>query len=226
MLNEFRQDLVSGEWVLFATGRAKRPEERKNTEPTEQPKATCPFEDLENSGNEVLKTYPVEEGFSTSQATWFAKVAKNKYPAVIEGEVAERQDRGPFSITPARGLHEVIIYREHERSLTDFSSAELAQVLTIYQERFRAMASYAASRYILIFHNQGPTAGASLLHPHSQIISIPILPPDIKRSIFGAERFFREHGRRVHEVMLEWELKEKKRIIDRTEHFVAFCPFV
>jgi len=42
-LNEFRQDLVSGEWVLFATGRAKRPGETNggNYFPN-QTKENCP----------------------------------------------------------------------------------------------------------------------------------------------------------------------------------------
>ena len=258
MLNEFRQDLVSGEWVLFATGRAKRPNNESVTEQgrrpsdergsTEPGRAKCPFEDPEGHGNEVLKTYlPATEidlplasrdksqkgpgmdfnrDSMPASGRWFAKVAKNKFPAVIEGEAGPRQAVGPFSVTEARGLHELVIYGDHDRQLHEYSAVELGRVFGIYQERYRAMAGYSTSKYVLIFHNKGTSAGASLVHPHSQIISIPILPPDVKRSIFGAQRFYSEHGQRVYDLMIDWEIKEARRIVYQTENFIAFCPFV
>ena len=246
LINEFRQDLVSGEWVLFATGRAKRPS--ADVAPRVKPDLSqCPFEDPEASGNEVLVTYLPDpdidvtvdaqgqetgnQGRNSGVATsapgrWFAKVAKNKFPAVAECEAGPRQAVGPFLITEARGLHELIIYRDHERQLHEYSVTELGQVLAIYQARYRAMADYAASRYILIFHNKGLSAGASQAHPHSQIISIPILPPDVKRSIFGSESYYKQNGKRVYDVMIDWETKEGKRIVQQTDNFIAFCPFV
>ena len=293
LINEFRQDLVSGEWVLFATGRAKRPS--ADVAPRVKPDLSqCPFEDPEASGNEVLVTYlpdpdidvtvdaqgqetgnqgrnsgvaisalgkevsgnkvtnlnsdianqklnqswqsdyqkavdggtDFNKGAISAPGRWFAKVAKNKFPAVAEGEAGPRQAVGPFLITEARGLHELIIYRDHERQLHEYSVTELGQVLAIYQARYRAMADYAASRYILIFHNKGLSAGASQAHPHSQIISIPILPPDVKRSIFGSESYYKQNGKRVYDVMIDWETKEGKRIVQQTDNFIAFCPFV
>ncbi len=133
---------------------------------------------------------------------------------------------GCFSVTEARGLHEVVVFKDHERNLSQFSPEELAEIFRIYQERYRLMADHDSMRYILIFHNKGPKAGATLRHPHSQIISIPILPPDIKRSIVGSERFYRENKQKVYDVMLEWEMGQKKRIIYENADFVAFCPFV
>lgn len=220
-LNEFRQDLVSGEWVLFATGRAKRPgsPDSGNRFPS-QTKENCPFENPD-VGNEVLKTYS-----NDGRDEWFAKVIKNKFPAVTEGEIGPREKVGPHEITGAKGLHEIIIYRDHDRELYDFSQAEFENIVKIYQERFLAMASYSASKYVLIFHNHGSAAGASLKHPHTQIISIPILPPDVKRSILGSEQYYRENRRRVYDVMLEWEIKEKKRIIYENDSFIAHCPYV
>ncbi len=231
MINEFRQDLVSGEWVLFATGRAKRPGGEQKAPGLKNDKNTCPFEDPEKSGNEILVTYGQEgqllnEKQIQQRDTWFAKVAKNKFPAVIEGEAGPRRTAGPFKVTDARGLHEIVIYRDHDRELNQYSNDGLANIFKIYQERYRAMASYAASRYILIFHNHGAGAGASIAHPHSQIISIPIMPPDVRRSLHGSENFFEENGKRVYDLMISWEMAEKKRIIFENKNFIAFCPFV
>lgn len=221
MINEFRQDLVSGEWVLFATGRAKRPGEANggNLFPN-QSKENCPFESPE-AANEVLKTYMLD-----GNPDWFAKIIKNKFPAVIEGEIGPRERIGPFDVTDARGLHEIVIFREHDHDLYDFSKAEFEMTLKVYQDRFLAMSQYSASKYILIFHNHGPGAGASLKHPHTQIVSMPILSPDIKRSILGSEHYYRENRRRVYDVMLEWEKKEGKRIVYENGNFIAYCPFV
>src|SRR3989344_5859587 len=223
MLNEFREDLVSGEWVLFATGRARRPEQVKSEAPKikKLPKSKCPFEDPEKFDNVVLTTYPAK-----GQNDWAIKVIKNKYPAVREDETCSPKMAGPFNTHEATGRHEVVIYREHDKHLHDFSKEELANVFRVYQERYRTMTDGACGKYALIFHNYGPNAGASIPHPHSQIITIPVLPPDVKRSINGSEEFYRKHKKRVHDEMLDWERCEKKRVIFENKYFIAFCPFV
>ena len=223
MLNEFREDLVSGEWVLFATGRAQRPGLIKRVAPKAKvlPKSKCPFEDPEKYDNVIVATYP-----SKKTNDWSIKVVKNKYPAVLEGEVGPLGSAGPFRIQEAKGRHEVVIFRDHDRFLHEFSKEDLAEVIRVYQERYLTILEHSSSKYALIFHNHGLRAGASISHPHSQIISIPVLPPDIKRSINGSEKFYREHKKRIYNVMIDWEKSEKKRIIYENKYFIAFCPFV
>ena len=221
MLNEFRQDLISGEWVLFATGRAKRPGEGQEVRRLLQPRESCPFEDPEKSGNEVIETY-----LNKNNTDWVAKAVKNKFPAVAGGEAPAMRQSGPFNVTEGRGLHEVLIFKDHERSFYEFSKDETADIFSIYQKRYMAMLDSGSRKYTLIFHNHGTQAGATMQHPHSQIISIPVLPPDVKKSVGGSESFYREHGKNVYNVMLEWELKEQKRIVYENDDFVVFCPFV
>ena len=69
-------------------------------------------------------------------------------------------------------------------------------------------------------------AGATVYHNHSQILSTPILPPDILRSISGSEDYYRKNDKKVHEVMLKWEISEGQRIIYDNDGFVSFCPYV
>lgn len=223
MLNEFREDLVSGEWVLFATGRAQRPElvKKEKLKIKTLPKSKCPFEDPEKYGNIVVAEY-----WDKERSDWTIKVAKNKYPAVLDGGMCSPQKAGPFNTHEAIGRHEIVIFRDHDKNLHDFSKEELASALKVYQERYLTMAGGDCTKYGLIFHNYGPSAGASVPHPHSQIISIPVLPPDIKRSINGSEKFYNEHKKRVYDVMIDWERGEGKRIIFENKYFIAFCPFV
>lgn len=221
MLNEFRQDLVSGEWVLFATGRTKRPHLDAEEAVVLQSKDSCPFEDPEKSGNEVIDTY-----YNTDHSDWTIKVAKNKYPAVAPGVAGEVKQEGLFNVIEGRGEHEVVILRSHEHDLADFNTSEMAELLKVYQDRYVAILNERTAKYILIFHNRGVKAGASLQHPHSQIISTPILPPDIRRSIDGSSEFYKKNKKKVYDAMIDWEMQEDKRIVYQNEQFVAFCPFV
>ncbi len=221
MLNEFRQDLVSGEWVLFATGRAKRPGEGQEVRRLLQPRESCPFEDPEKSGNEITAAYLNKAG-----TDWIAKAVKNKFPAVTEGETGGMRQVGPFNVLEGKGIHEVLVFRDHEREFYDFSKEEISEIFGIYRKRYLATLDGGSRKYTLIFHNHGVQAGATVQHPHSQIISIPILPPDVEKSVDGSESFYRKHGRKVYDVMLEWEIREKKRIVYENEKFLVFCPFV
>jgi len=221
LLNEFRQDLVSGEWVLFSTGRAMRPGEGQEVRRLLQPRENCPFEDPEKSGNEVVATF-----LNGDRTDWIAKAVKNKFPTVAEGEAGETHKVGPFNALGGRGVHEIVIFRDHERDFYEFSKEEISEIFKIYKERYVATLNGGSRRYTLIFHNHGAQAGATVQHPHSQIISIPILPPDVERSIRGSEDFYRKHGRKVYDVMLDWEMREKKRIVYENKGFLVFCPFV
>ncbi|MBI2674777.1 MAG: DUF4921 family protein [Candidatus Yanofskybacteria bacterium] len=223
MLNEFRQDLVSGEWVLFATGRAKRPHADENNDVADKEYKSiqnCPFEDLKRSGNEPVWFYP-------NEADWRIAVIKNKFPAVKPGVCKQATDFGPFSIQEAVGFHDVFVYKNHDQHFADFSQEEVVEVIRSYKRRYREISeSEGCVRYVLIFHNFGRDAGASIYHPHSQIISMPILPPDVSRSINGSYNFYKEHKERVYDVLMKWEREHGNRTIYENDLFIAFCPFV
>src|SRR3989344_9674590 len=97
-LNEFRQDLVSGDWVLFSTGRKHA---IRKFETTHQPKNKCPFENLEESKQEIISQYPDEKNPTVT-------IIKNKFPAVISGICGPDKLEGPVSVHDATGIHEVI----------------------------------------------------------------------------------------------------------------------
>lgn len=223
VLNEFRQDLISGEWVLFATGRAKRPHTYKKTEEDEKYKSaeSCPFENLRNSSQEILWFYPNEE-------KWEIAVIKNKYPAVTPGICVPLGKNGPFNVHEALGSHDIVVYKDHNTHFADFSVDQFISVIKVYKRRYKEIAESGGEciESILIFHNFGREVGASLYHPHSQIISMPILPPDITRSLLGSAKFYKENGKRVYDLLVKWEVDQGKRIIYENDLFIAFCPFV
>lgn len=221
LLNEFRQDLVSGDWVLFSTGRAERPHEKKETEsPAYKSRENCPFEDPIKSNQEIIWSYPDEKN-------WKAMVIKNKYPAVKQGVCGPGWKTGPFNIFDATGVHNVIIFKNHDIHFTDFTNEQGTEAVKVYKKRYQEIASGGGCiDYIMIFHNFGREAGASIYHPHSQIISTPILPPDVSKSFYGSLKFYQDNKKRVYDLMIDWEREEKKRVVYENANFIAFCPFV
>ena len=216
-INEFRQDLVSGEWVLFATGRSKslRNDEDKDFYQT---KRECPFEDF--SDQSIVWSYPDNQD-------WQARVIKNKYPAVRQNLCVTEQSYGPFKIFDPIGDHEVVVYREHDHGIYKFSSQEFINMVKVYKRRFTELVAKAeCTKYILMFHNHGRAGGASVYHAHSQIITMPILPPDVSRSINGSFQYYKDHKKKVYRELLDWEQKERTRIIYENKEFIVFCPYV
>lgn len=229
---EFRRDLVSGDWILVAASRSKRPHLTKK--PSLPDKGDdikkCPFEDPQKSGNPFpLLWYPhpkAKEADMEDFNSWFLQVIPNKYPLLYQDKKCPVvETRGSVDAIPAVGYHEVIITRDHRRPLEKMTLEEVQIVLKAYKERYRTLSKDPCVKYILIFHNHGPKAGASLYHPHSQLVGLPIIDPDVSGSLNGSWNFFKLYKKCVHCTMLEREMKDKKRVIDKNEHFITVVPF-
>lgn len=220
--SELRQDIVSGDWVVIATGRAKRPheflqEERLNFN---QPIETCPFEDL---GEKKIVTHSL--ALNRQEDDWWVGVLSNKYPAFSKEGDPFFHSVGPYKWTEGLGFHEVIITRDHRRSIAEMSKEEVELIMQTYQERYLVMKKDEGVRYIAILHNHGRLAGATISHPHSQIIAVPVIPPDIGKSIRGSGDYSFRHRSCVHCQVLKYEIQVKDRIICENESFVAIAPF-
>lgn len=215
-VDEFRQDLVSGEWVLLSNNRTHS---IRKFEDVHQSKEECPFEDLEKSGQEIIRRYPDNDD-------WRVTVIKNKFPAVQSEICTPERKVGPFHVRDGVGQHHLFIYRDHEKQLNQFNPEEMSQVLLVFKQHKKEMKhDVACIKYVSLFHNFGSAAGASIYHPHSQILSLPILPPRVSRSLHGASRFFQKNGEKVYDKLIELEMKQKTRVVYENEHFIAFCPF-
>lgn len=219
-ISELRFDLVSKNWVAIATGRAKRPEEFSKQErlKVEVDKKDCPFCNLATQEKPVLE-YKNEAGQVE------VAVIPNKYPAFAQtGSLNERAE-GPYSIMDGVGFHELVVTGDHNKSLAQLPIAQVRRVIDAYQERYLELANEKFVNYVSIFHNHGREAGASIVHPHSQIMAIPVMDPDIQGSLNGSRLFFDTQGECVHCTMMEWDLEDKQRIIFENKEFVVLCPF-
>ncbi len=229
--SELRFDLVSGEWVVIATGRARRPETFKKDKKIKESVSPrdCVFCRLSEQEKPLLVFYNGKKVDVAAKdgipKRWSVVSVPNKYPAFIYNQKMNKRTEGPYRLMDAVGFHEVIITRDHRKQIAQFSQAQIKEVIDVYQERYLALMKQKFVNYISIFHNHGYEAGASIAHPHSQIIAVPIMDPDIQSGLNYSKKFFENNKKCAHCLMNEWDIKNKKRIIFQNKDFVAVCPF-
>lgn len=218
--SELRQDIVTGDWVVIATGRAKRPQEFATVSREVADDGHDPFLAPEESGQEKdVLIYRRTDG------EWSLRVFPNKYPAFSRGRVVRELSDGPYFAMTGVGYHELVVTRDPKRSLALLEVWQGAEVFDAYQERYLALMNKKSVNYIQIFHNHGKEAGASIAHPHSQLMAIPVISPYIALELNGVKQYWDSHKENVYSVMVEYEMQLGKRVIFENEHFIAFCPF-
>ena len=228
MNNELRQDIVSGDWIVISSKSSKRPDQfTKKEKRIIAPVKGCPFENPQQSGHKKpILIYP------TNTKKWRLQIFENKYPTFSPNgndskfRTPKIEKQGPYSTIEALGYHNIVVTRDHHKNFAHLSSKEANLVFQAFQERYKMITKQKCSAYVSIFHNWGPKAGASIYHPHYQIISIPVVPPDIKHSLNGSTQYFKKNKKCVHCSMIAWEKKNKKRIVYENKEAIVFTPFV
>jgi UDPglucose--hexose-1-phosphate uridylyltransferase len=221
-MSELRQDIISGDWVILATGRAARPKflDEKKRQRKRTPKSTCPFEDLESDGNwPPILSYPDPQN-------WEIVLIPNKYPAVARvADPAAKSDSGIYHSRPAVGTHAILIGRDHTKAFPDLSKQTAARMFEMLQSFYKMMEHNKNTAYVAAFCNWGPTAGASIGHPHYQVLTLPIIPPVVAHSLADAAAYHKKHHRCVRCEIVKAEKKKKARIIDENANAIAIAPY-
>ncbi len=224
--SELRYDIVSGDWVLIATGRAKRPEAFKIREKRKIKisKKECPFCNIETQEKPILI---FSKGKKINELkNWTTAVIPNKYPALVPKRKIKKRREGKFyRIISGVGYCELVVTRDHQKHFPHFEIWQIKEVFDAYQERYLDLMKKPHVNYISIFHNYGQEAGASQPHPHSQIITTPLIDVDLKKALFKSEQYFKANKKCIYCEMNEFEVKKRERIVFENEDFLALCPF-
>jgi len=230
MDSELRQDLVSGDWIVVAPKRGLRPHRlQQKKKRIKAPKSGCPFEDFGNDPESFLLSYTAVSGKNAKKkvkADPDVFVVKNKFPAFFHKDTcAELSKKGPYAVMEARGYQELVVTKSHDKNFSALDTETAFLVFRAFADRYRTLSSDKCLSYISIFQNWGESVGASVYHPHYQIIGIPVIPPDISHSLRGSGEYFKKHKKCIHCFMLETEKNHKKRIIAENRGAIAFAPF-
>jgi UDPglucose--hexose-1-phosphate uridylyltransferase len=244
---ELRTDWLTARSVLIAENRALRPNEFADDAPdsaeqnasqsdTVSANQVCPF----CVGNES-RTPPAVYEKRDAHGNWLLRVVPNAFPAVnhlsarCAGDDASLGIRDvirphvtnelQFESTIAGG-HEVIIESPlHVQQMADISPTQLREIVEAYAIRLRHWRDRGSLRYGLVFKNQGPRAGASLTHVHSQLIAIPFVPTSIDAEIRRAVDFFHRNSRCAYCQQVEDVRSQSSRLVFDSDGYIAVCPF-
>ncbi len=228
-MSELRKDLVSGRWVIIATERSKRPDDFRPqgaVAPVPEAAGFCPF-CAGNEGKTPPEVFALRAaGTSPDSPGWTVRVVPNKFPALTPGPPPPRATEGLYQRMEGRGVHEVVIENpDHALELGDLPVPHIRAVLGVFQQRIRAIESDLHYQYVQIFKNKGKEAGASLSHPHSQIVATPIIPKRVKEEIYGADRLFRTFKECGFCRILRDEESVGTRLVAGNSQFTAFAPY-
>src|SRR5512146_364960 len=223
---ELRRDPIVGRWVIIATERAKRPSDVPRVrEPS--PAGFCPFcPGHEDKTPREVYAAGRPASMPPNGPGWQVRVVPNRYPALmIEGDL-EREANGIYDRMNGIGAHEVVIETpEHTKHLGSLSDAEVTEVLFAFKARMLDLRNDLRFRYILLFKNQGPAAGATLEHAHSQLIALPVTPRQVQEEIDGARRHYDHRERCIFCDIVAQERKDRSRLVFENEEFLVFAPW-
>jgi UDPglucose--hexose-1-phosphate uridylyltransferase len=221
-MTEFRLNSITGEWVLIEE-RYRKPEdfvrtERRRNLPEYSP--DCPF----CSGNE--ERTPEALFVLPSEGRWRIRVVPNKFARLgTEGEKKACYSSLRSSVSGV-GIHEVIIEAPcHYTSTASMSSNDLSDVIRTYRERLVEAYHDPRVEHVVIFKNHGPAAGTSIVHSHSQLVGLPLLPKQVADRVASYQRFLAETGRCIMCEAVHHELRDGVRILSDTTHFISFIPY-
>lgn len=225
-MSQLRRDPITGRWIIVATEKSAEPSELVFEKPKKKKDKNCPF----CLGNEHLTPPEIiahRKGGKPNTPGWWVRVVPNKFPALkLEGEL-HKEGMGVFDRMDGVGAHEVIIDNpDHMSEIGDASDYQAEEIIWAYLGRSIDLRRDRRFKYILIFKNYGTSAGASLEHPHSQLIALPIVPKRVKEEVMSANRYYDYKERCVFCDMMRQEIEEKERIVMENADFISFCPFV
>lgn len=202
--SEIRKDYIQEKYVIIAPERAKRPDQTGEAK-LKEAKKVCPFCQANLEKAEKL----LVSGQGDDQIV----VVPNKFPAVTKNN------------PKAYGSQEVVVETaDHANDLEEHPIEHIANLLEVYSKRTKEISKDEKIEYILIFKNSGKPAGASLLHPHSQIFSTEFLPPHLFDKSQKVQEYKLKHGTCVYCDTINKERKGP-RLVWEDKHIIAFCPF-
>lgn len=223
---EIRQDITTGEWVIVAPVRARRPHQLiPALSPTlSEVDLACPFcPGQEGQTPPPLLVVPCMDG----TAPWALRVVPNKFPALeANGSVSSVPPDPLFPRGAGVGFHEVIIESpQHSGQLAQLPLAHVTLIMHTWRERLRVLQADPRVRCISLFKNHGVRAGASLAHPHTQVLALPLMPATLQRRYNLAQQHHATYGQCLYCTLLASECAVGNRLVCTNACYVAFQPY-
>jgi len=218
-MSQMRLNQLTGRWVTIVAERALRPTDfAPRSDAGFESDRDCPF----CPGNEEATPPVIETRGETGD--WILRVVPNLYPA-FEGEdgFAVRHVGPVHVMAEGTGIHEVFVYsNDHEGSVDQLDDVGAGEFMLALKHRFADHATHPNIRYTQAIVNHGREAGASIAHPHGQILGLPFVPGEV----LDEERAFgRFAGGCLLCTTVEAEIATGERVVFADDDVVVICPY-
>ncbi len=216
-LPEMRKGKIRDRWAIFAPNRSKR---------TSAPK-TCPL----CPGNET--ELPQKCGCAhilyeeRNDSCFLVRVVPNKFLLLmIEGTTNVQTIGDVFDRTDAFGAHELVIdSHKHISPIQEMTPQEIMVVWRCFIARYFDLKKDPRMKFFFMFRNYGKPAGASLEHPHSQIVVYPVIPTEVDKLVSNFQHSADKYNRCPACSLIDHELGDQQRLVGQNDYFVAIEPY-
>jgi len=198
-MNQFIFDELIGTPTILAANRAKRTDQTGAVNSAVAKKTNEPAVCFFCKGNESTTPPTLYQDADD----WNVRVFENAFP-IVEN-------------------HEVIVHSPyHDTDLPDLPTEQVVRYVRAILNRV----NYHTSRgkEVLVINNRGGKAGASILHPHSQVFALAGFPGILELEKDEALRYYNEHNSCYWCDEIVKEVGEGKRVVLETAHFIVFVP--
>lgn len=201
---EIRKHYFLNRYVIMAPARAKRPDAFASGLSHKTETATSPPIDHD----------PAIYQIKNPEGDWEVKVIANKYPALS------------LDSPKAFGKQEIVVETpRHNVEFSELSVSHILKIFQVYRDRIDVLCRIDGVAYVAVFKNDGPDAGATIAHAHSQIVALPMVPPVVESEAIAFEQYRLQRGNCPVCDIVAWEKKQKERVIFEDEHVLAICPY-
>lgn len=218
LMPQLRQNIITGEWVVIAPERAKRPSDftvarGMNVERLHD----SPFLVGGKAWEHRLKEFDTKNTYTVP----------NLFPAfVCDEKMCSTRSYYPeksfYRAKEAIGDHDVVVIKDPEKDVYSFSLETWDDLIKTFQTRNLSHNRNPEIEYVTCIYNHGEQAGASIKHPHAQIFASPIVPNYVQKELDGAERYYNNNGVNVFTDILHHEIETKVRLLAKNKYFTAF----
>lgn len=217
-LPEMRKGKIRDRWSIFSPNRSKRTAPLKG----------CPL----CSGNEI--ELPQKGGCAhilyeehDHTGSCLVRAVPNKFLLLmIEGATGVQNISDVFDRTDAFGAHELVIDSlKHICPIQEMEPKELMAAWRCFIARYFDLKQDPRMKFFFMFRNYGKPAGASLEHPHSQIVVYPVIPTDVHKIVSNFQHSADKYNRCPACHMVDYELRDRQRLVSQNNFFVSLEPY-
>ena len=133
---------------------------------------------------------------------------------------------GLYQSRPSIGIARVVCYSpKHNQTLAELETAQIEELLSVWQQQYQELSLRPEINHILIFENKGEAVGVSNPHPHCQIYATNFVFKYIETEAAACQTHLAKTGRVLFQDIISAEQQDSNRIIAENDTAIAFVPY-